>query len=287
MEHPYSINIYLADGRPDGLRLITKTGWSGLGVVFSRNNFPYIKEREEFLRPGVYVLVGTDDEDNPMIYIGEGGDSVKPRLEDHYRSRDFWTWCVFFCSANNELNKAHVQHIESELIRKANEVKRVQLANTHSPNKPNLSEMEKAIGGESFLREIADIYPILGLTAFDKPEKKEKNKELFYIKGPYAEGKGYESSKGFVVLKGGAKAKKEIAPASVGILQKKFDYFISEGLFIEEGFSYILTQDYVFSSPSLAATQLLARNANGRIEWKTKDGKTLKDVQEANILNNK
>jgi len=284
MQHPYSINIYLADGKPDGLRLITKTGWSGLGVVFSRNDLPDIKTRAEFQRPGVYVLVGINDEDNPLIYIGEG-DPIKPRLESHYANKDFWTWSVFFCSNSNELNKAHIQYLESELIRKAKEAKRVQLDNTQSPSKPNLSEMEKAIG-ESFLREIADIYPILGLTAFDKPEKKEKDKEIFYLKGPHAEGKGYESSKGFVVLKG-AKARKEIAPASIGMLQKKFDHFLNEGLFKEEGSSYILTQDYVFSSPSLAAAQLLARNANGRIEWKTKEAKTLKDVQEEKIEKNK
>ena len=48
----------------------------------------------------------------------------------------------------------------------------------------------------------------------------------------------------------------------------------------EEG-KYILTQDYTFSSPSAAAAIFLARNANGRTEWKDSSGKTLKEIQEA------
>ena len=40
-------------------------------------------------------------------------------------------------------------------------------------------------------------------------------------------------------------------------------------------------QDYVFASPSAAAGVVQGRSANGRVDWKTKDGKTLKDLQEA------
>lgn len=40
-----------------------------------------------------------------------------------------------------------------------------------------------------------------------------------------------------------------------------------------------LTEDYIFTSPSTAAMVMLGRNANGRIEWKTAGGKTLKDLQ--------
>jgi Domain of unknown function (DUF4357) len=35
----------------------------------------------------------------------------------------------------------------------------------------------------------------------------------------------------------------------------------------------------VFSSPSAAATVVLGRSANGRIEWKDAQGRTLKELQ--------
>ncbi|MGB6649164.1 MAG: DUF4357 domain-containing protein, partial [Bacteroidota bacterium] len=44
---------------------------------------------------------------------------------------------------------------------------------------------------------------------------------------------------------------------------------------------YEITQDYTFASPSTAAGVMLGRSANGRIEWKTADGKTLKSIQDA------
>jgi len=42
---------------------------------------------------------------------------------------------------------------------------------------------------------------------------------------------------------------------------------------------YSFTQDQVFGSPSTAAGVVLGRTANGRIEWKSADGKTLKQLQ--------
>ena len=41
----------------------------------------------------------------------------------------------------------------------------------------------------------------------------------------------------------------------------------------------IISDDYIFSSPSAAAAIVLGRNANGLTEWKLKDGKTLKEFE--------
>ncbi|MFG0297460.1 MAG: DUF4357 domain-containing protein, partial [Maioricimonas sp. JB045] len=39
--------------------------------------------------------------------------------------------------------------------------------------------------------------------------------------------------------------------------------------------------DYLFKTPSGAASVVLGRTANGWIEWKTADGRTLHDVHRA------
>ena len=44
---------------------------------------------------------------------------------------------------------------------------------------------------------------------------------------------------------------------------------------------FIFQSDYLFSSPSLAASIVMGRNANGRTEWKTIDNRTIKDFEEA------
>jgi hypothetical protein len=50
---------------------------------------------------------------------------------------------------------------------------------------------------------------------------------------------------------------------------------------VADGDCLRLVQDYLFASPSLAAGVMLGRPANGRVEWKAADGRTLKDIQDA------
>jgi hypothetical protein len=45
----------------------------------------------------------------------------------------------------------------------------------------------------------------------------------------------------------------------------------------------VFAQDYVFTSPSTAAGLVLGRQANGRTEWRELTGRTLRDLQEAEI----
>jgi len=45
--------------------------------------------------------------------------------------------------------------------------------------------------------------------------------------------------------------------------------------------SQVRNLGYLFASPSLAAGVMLGRPANGRVEWKAADGRTLKDIQDA------
>ena len=128
VQRPFSIRIFVPTGDPDGLRLVEKSNWSGIGVVFNRTNFKQVIGRPEFNRTGVYVLVGTaDDSALPTIYLGEG-DPVRDRLNSHYGKKDFWDWAVFFVTKDSSLNKAHVQRMEWRLIELAKDAKQCKLA---------------------------------------------------------------------------------------------------------------------------------------------------------------
>jgi hypothetical protein len=41
---------------------------------------------------------------------------------------------------------------------------------------------------------------------------------------------------------------------------------------------YLFTRDYTFNAPSTAAV-VLGRSANGRVDWKGADGRTLQELQ--------
>lgn len=62
MARPFSIKIFCPDGNPAGLRIISKSNWTGVGLVCPRPLLPTVKGRKEFTQPGVYVLVGPPDE---------------------------------------------------------------------------------------------------------------------------------------------------------------------------------------------------------------------------------
>jgi hypothetical protein len=144
MNKPYSIKVFLPGGDPDGLRTIEKSNWSGAGIVIPRALMGEAKSRRELTRTGVYVLVGPPEESGlPRVYVGEG-DPIKPRLEQHAAKKDFWTSCIAFTSKDENLNKAHVQYIESRLITFAAKAKRCVLDNGNAPALPSLSEADAA-----------------------------------------------------------------------------------------------------------------------------------------------
>jgi hypothetical protein len=95
-----------------GIRIVEKSNWSG-GLVAPRSEFAVAKSRPEFRKAGVYVLVGPADEGVlTQIYVGEG-DPVGPRLDSHFAKKDFWLTLLVFTSKDDNLNKAHIQHLET------------------------------------------------------------------------------------------------------------------------------------------------------------------------------
>ena len=55
---------------------------------------------------------------------------------------------------------------------------------------------------------------------------------------------------------------------------------VKQNVLIQKEGSMEFVQDYVFNSPSTASGVVLGRSANGRIEWKDYQGRTLKELQE-------
>ena len=85
------------------------------------------------------------------------------------------------------------------------------------------------------------------------------------------------SANGFIVLKEST-AVLEAQSSISGNYKALRDDLIRQGVMLKSNELYVFAQDYTFSSPSMAASVLLGRNANGRIEWKNQDGKSLNDL---------
>ena len=84
--HPFSIRLFLADGTPDGLRIVEKSNWTGLGLVCTRAQYSKVRNRPEFQTAGVIFFqslrsepwgardfIVKDTDGNLLLFAGPGG----------------------------------------------------------------------------------------------------------------------------------------------------------------------------------------------------------------------
>ena len=229
--------------------------------------------------------------ENPRVYIGETENAFN-RLKQHVE-KDFWNEAVVFISKDENLNKAHVKFLESVFHEKAVSASRFCVENSTSPTRSSISEADQAEMGE-FAGNAQLLLNTMGFKVFEamvrrrEPEMlDEKDEEIFHLKGKGgAVATGIRSSEGFIVLKG-AHARKETVASferqeNRGDRRKRED-LLSSGVFEDTGDTYLITDDVLCSSPTSAACIVLGRNASGPAEWKTVLGKTLKEIEEAEI----
>jgi hypothetical protein len=279
---PFSLRIFLADGDPDGLRLVERSNWIGKAVMFPRALYTKIRTREEFQQTGVYLLIGSrPDSDSQLLYVGEG-DPVRPRIDNHHANKDFWTHAVFFVAGTGQLNKAHIQYLEAQLVRRAAEAKRAELENGNRPAEPTLSEADRA-DMIVFLQNILGMLPVMGIDAFEHSAVPITGNDgetiILTCQGKGVIATGYESPQGFVVRVGSqANAAATAEDYFANVRELRAD-LIKNGVLAATAGYLSFTQDYTFRSPSLASCVVLGRASNGRTEWRVPGGKTLKEIQ--------
>lgn len=282
---PTSIRIFLAEGVPDGLRIVEKSNWTGRAVVAGRAQLAEAFARNELDQPGVYVLTGLAEEGAPRLYIGEA-DVLRERLRQHVAGKDFWTRFVAFTSTNEGLNKAHVRYLESRLLELAKAANQWSLDNGTAPSPPPLSEADRA-DAEWFLQEMLVIFPLLGIDAFESAASQARgeshnpdSEQTLVLEERGAKATGREVGDGFIVFKGSRARVTEVASIHkyMSDLRRQLQ---ERGVLVEEGDGLVFTQDYRFGSPSSAAGVLVGASANGRLAWRDTEGRTLKVLQQA------
>ena len=277
MMRPQTIQIFLPDGSPTSIREAEITNRLVKAVLFPRNKIQEVAKREDVHYTGVYFLFGTDEDGSQAkVYIGEGEDCYK-RIQSHNRNKDFWTHCVVITTKTDEYTKTDGKYLEHFCLEKAQSIGRYKTDNDTGSKKPSISESREYDLLDNF--DTAKILlATLGYPIFEEKRKALSEKEIFYCKGKDAKAEGEFTDDGFVVLKGGI-CTKELTRSAGSWVSSIRNTLISDGVLVEENENYIFQTDHIFNSPSAAAACVLARRANGWMEWKTKDGKTLDEVK--------
>jgi hypothetical protein len=285
MKFGKTIKIFLIDGDPNGRMSCELSNWSGKAYKIPRIKIKDCSDRDDLVSTGVYLLFGKDEDGKDQVYIGEAESTLK-RLNQHLTQKDFWHETIVFISKDENLNKAHIKYLENRLHDIAKSANRYKVENTITPTQSSISESDRA-EMEEFIDNIKMLVNTLGHKVFDeKRELKPKQKqEIFIINAPRgANAQGIPTSDGFVVFKGSKAASSTVASMTQNFLNLR-QQLITKGVIKMNDDCYEFPEDYIFSSPSTAASIVLGRNANGLTEWKLTGGKTLKEF-ETNYKNN-
>ncbi len=278
MSFSKTIQMFIFDGNPNGRIMCELSNWNGRVYKISRNDLLEFSKRDDSNNTGVYFLIGKDENNIDTLYVGEA-EQILQRLKQHLSDDEYWNECVVVISKDNLLNKAHVKYLENKFYLLAKNAERAKIINNSIPTCSSISEYDEAMLAE-FISNAKLLVNTLGYKFFDSIEdvspKNQKSQLYFYIKATRgAEAKGIIVSDGFAVLKGSKIADSTVSSISKSLYDLR-KLLIQKEVVIDNEF----VKDYIFTSPSLAAATVLGRNANGRTEWKTKSGKTLKSIEE-------
>ena len=281
MPRPQTIQIYLPAGDPRGLRVAEITTRIVQVIEVPRSQLADFLKMPEAQQVGVYFLLGELSEGGlPRAYIGQSG-SVGTRLAQHNQGKDFWNRAMVVISLTNSLTQTHALFLEWFAISQATKTGRYSLENGNTGARPHTPAPLEADCHEIH-ETAATLLATLGQPIFEPLSNTSASagpKELFYCKSSDADGVGEYTSEGFVVLKG-SKGRAEVTPSIRGTSNERLrKQLVSEGIMAAVSSMLEFTRDHLFASPSSAACILMGRPANGWIEWKAANGKTMDEVK--------
>ncbi len=276
-----SIRIFLVNDTPHGLRYAEIGLSTVVGFVVPRVDLSEFQKRDEQSKTCVYILIGDDPNisGKQQIYIGET-DNAFSRLSKHNEEKDFWTYAIVFYTKDQNLNKAHIQYLESQLLTKAKLANRATVVNTQFPEPKLAAELERS-DMDKMVEQILILSPIFGLFAFvgtldsnatnTISEQKSSQNELVELvldgdQDYYATCILKDSR--FIVQKG-SKAVKTIKANSMQATYKNLrESLIKSKVLVEKENSYEFEQDYSFDAATPAAQIISGSTVSGRTAWK-------------------
>lgn len=282
MEYGKSIELFLVNGTADSLITAELSNWNGKALKIPRIEVASCS-RDDITQAGVYFLFCKEDDGSDSVYIGEA-ENVKERLVQHLRDyqsekeKYYWNTAVIFIG--RDLNKALIRYLENRLVEIARSCKRYTVLTKNTYRNTVMKESQIAVM-EEFVDNVKTLINALGYKVLEPVLQVDSaaataDDELLYIATGGATATGRVTSEGFVVLKGATVNEKvSVKSLSAGMVKLREKY-LKEGK-VE---NLVTTEDLLFSSSSAAADFVLGYSVSGPRTWKTKDGRSLKEIED-------
>lgn len=282
MVYGKSIELFLVNGTADSLITAELSNWNGKALKIPRIKVASCS-RDDITQAGVYFLFCKEDDGSDSVYIGEA-ENVKERLVQHLRDyqsekeKYYWNTAVIFIG--RDLNKALIRYLENRFVEIARSCKRYTVLTKNTYRNTVMKESQIAVM-EEFIDNVKTLINALGYKVLEPVLQVDSaaataDDELLYIATGGATATGRVTSEGFVVLKGATVNEKvSVKSLSAGMVKLREKY-LKEGK-VE---NLVTTEDLLFSSSSAAADFVLGYSVSGPRTWKTKDGRSLKEIED-------
>lgn len=288
MSRPQTIQIFLPSGDPRGIRVAEITTRIIRVIEIPRSQVADFLKMPEAQQVGIYFLIGESSEVAlPRVYIGQSG-SVGTRLAQHNQSKDFWNRALVVISLTNSMTQTHALFLEWYAISETAKAGRYSLENGNAGARPHTPAPLEADCHEIH-ETTATLLATLGQPIFESltnAATEAGSDERFYCKASGSDGVGEYTTEGFVILKGSRGRIENVASIQGTSNERLRDQLVKEGVMVAQDGLYVFTRDHLFPSPSMAAMALMGRSANGWIDWRAANGKTLDEVQRQSLKTN-
>lgn len=281
MAYGKTIELFLVNGTADSLIIAELSNWNGKAIKIPRIEVSSCN-RDDITQAGVYFLFCKEDDGSDSVYIGEA-ENIKERLVQHLRDyqseKETYYWSTAVVFIGRDLNKALIRYLENRFVEIARASKRYLVLTQNTYRNTVMKESQVAVM-EEFVDNVKILINALGYKVLEPFVQMDASTtsvddELLYIKSGSVNATGKVTTEGFVVFAGATvnekMALKSLSPGMLKQRQKLFDSSKVENL--------ITTEDILFSSSSAAADFILGYSASGPRTWKTKDGKSLKEIE--------
>ena len=285
MAYGKSIELFLVNGTADSLIIAELSNWNGKAIKIPRIEVSSCN-RDNITQAGVYFLFCKEDDGSDSVYIGEA-ENVKDRLVQHLRDyqsekeKYYWSTAVVFIG--RDLNKALIRYLENRFVEIARASKRYLVLTKNTYRNTVMKESQIAVM-EEFVDNVKILINALGYKVLEPfaqvdPSNDTVDDKLLYITSGSVNATGKVTAEGFVVFAGATlNEKMSVRSLSAGMQKQRQKLFDSSKVN-----NLVTTEDILFSSSSAADDFILGYSVSGPRTWKTKGGRTLKELEDKQV----
>ena len=281
---PKTIITYLIDWEPTWIKTVEFSNRLIKWIYIPRKDFKRALERDELKNSWVYLLLWEDEEWNLLAYIWQATILWK-RLSDHYKdtNKDFWKTSIAFTYKDWTLNESDINFIERELINEAKVAWRYKIKNWNWWNNWLIQEYRISDMIE-FINDLKILLESLGFKLFKKlvnNKELENEDNIYYLTARWSNARWIYTNEWFIVLKWSRWPKILVD----SMIKNKWYAFRNRSKLIEEGVikinwnEIVFQKDYLFTSPSSAASFISGASLNWWLLWKNKKWITLDEIE--------